>query len=180
MRRNRRPTVALTAILALVLTGVSPGGSAPQSTSRLEGLVLDIDGRPAAGWGIHLIDEEGHAVARADTDSGGFYSFREVESGRYALGIESPEGLMSPVDAPPVLVRDRELSRRDLKLMSAEEGEAGQTAHGNYGLGHWWAGLTPAAKAWTIVAIVVVAGVTVALLADDTPQASDFQPATAP
>ena len=134
--------------------------------------------------GIMIVDgadtEAGVAQAPSDIDEQGMYSFADLPAGDYAMGIESPEGLMSPVDAPPVLVRDRELSRRDLKLMSAEEGEAGQTAHGNYGLGHWWAGLTPAAKAWTIVAIVVVAGVTVALLADDTPQASDFQPATAP
>ena len=32
----------------------------------------------------------------------------------------------------------------------------------NYGLGSWWAGLSPAGKSWTIVAIVAVIGITAA------------------
>ena len=58
-------------------------------------------------------------------------------------------------------------ARRDLKMLQSSPNQTGQAIAGNADLGMWWAGLTPAAKAWTIVAIVVVIGITVAALDDD-------------
>ncbi len=43
-----------------------------------------------------------------------------------------------------------------------------------YGFGEWWAGLPTGAKVWTIVAIVVVVGVTADALSSDESVASQF------
>ena len=38
---------------------------------------------------------------------------------------------------------------------------------GNFAIGMWWASLSPAAKAWTIIGTVVIVGITVAAITDD-------------
>ena len=74
---------------------------------------------------------------------------------------------MAPVAAPPVRMGEGELARRDLKLMQADPSTISGAAGANYGLGTWWASLTPAAKAWTVVAIVAVVAITWAALDED-------------
>jgi hypothetical protein len=69
-----------------------------------------------------------------------------------------------------------ELARRDIKLLEAGPQETQAAGMANYGFGMWWAGLSPAARAWTIVGMVAVVAVTVAALADDEDSASGFQP----
>ena len=118
--------------------------------------MLGVDGRPAAEMRVHLIDGQGRDVAQAATSEDGLYSFKDLPSGEYSLGIENAEGQMAPVAAPPVRLGQGELARRDLKLMQADPAAVNAATAANYGMGTWWASLTPAAKAWTVVAIVAV------------------------
>ena len=69
--------------------------------------------------------------------------------------------------SPPVRLAENELARRDLKMLQADTPTINQAAEANYGLGMWWSGLTPAAKTWTVVAIIVVAGITWAAFDED-------------
>jgi len=138
----------------------------------LEGLVVAEDGRAASGYTIHLIADGGTGVAVAATDAGGLYSFRDLSAGSYALGVEHPQGGVAPVVGPPVRLAPGQLARRDLKLLSASNQQAQQAIQGNASLGTWWAGLTSAAKAWSVVAVVVVLGITFAALDDDEQPAS--------
>lgn len=174
MRYSTRSIAALITTLAVVLAVSPVSAMGVQGGATLEGLVVGVDGTPAAGYRVHLIDESGRPTAEATADEDGLYSFTGVPAGDYALGIENPGGQMAPVAAPPMRLGDNELARRDLKLMSADEQGTQSAMRGNYSLGRWWAGLTPAAKAWTVVALVVVVGVTVALLNDN--EASVFEP----
>jgi hypothetical protein len=128
--------------------------------ARLEGLLLDTNGQPASGFKVHLIDAEGRILAMTDASEDGLYSFKSIPAGEYSLGIENLQGQVAPVAAPPVRLGESELARRDLKLLQADGATMDQAAQANYGLGMWWNGLTPAAKTWTVVAIVVVAAIT--------------------
>ena len=172
---SRSLTATLTLLtLAFACLPVSAGSSA--SGARLEGLLIAVDGRPAPGYKVHLIDERGEPAGQAVSDADGIYSFRGLSAGSYSLGIELPHGKIAPVAAPPVRLGGGELARRDVKLLEAGPEEAQAAGTANYGFGMWWAGLAPAAKAWTIVGMVAVAAVTVAALADDDEPASGFQP----
>lgn len=169
MGRLRRTLAGFT-LLSLIVA-LSPAGAG--SGALLEGRVVGEDGRAASGFAVHLIGDGGRQVGVSNTDTDGIYSFPSLDAGEYHLGIEHPSGGMAPVAGPPVRLGDGELARRDLKLMHASPQQRRQALQGNASLGSWWAGLTPAAKAWSIVAIVVVVGITVAALDDD-----DEQPAS--
>jgi len=167
MRRMWRSLTATLALAVLVTSGppVAAGSSVPGA--RLEGLLLGVDGRPADGYAVHLIDSDGVDVGRAVADEDGVYSFADLEAGRYSLGIEGPQGRMAPVAAPPMRLRGGQLARRDVKMVeTGPEGVQGATG-ANYGLGMWWAGLSSPAKGWTIVGLVAIAAITVAALTDD-------------
>ena len=174
MRSSFRSIAAQITILALVLM-ISPV-SAMDSTggATLEGLLVDVDGTPAAGYRVHLIDETGTPTAQATADEQGLYSFSGVPAGEYALGIENDGGQLAPVAAPPLRLGGSELARRDLKLLAADGPGTEGAMRGNYSLREWWGGLGPGAKTWTVVAIVVAVGLVWAALDDD--DASVFQP----
>jgi len=175
MRRKPDPLTAMLALLTLVVAAWTPlwaGARTPRA--QLEGLLIDVDGRPAEGFAIHLIDAEGRGVGRSVSDGDGIYSFVDLEAGRYSLGIEAPDGRMSPVAAPPFRLRGGELARRDVKMVQASPEGARSAAQANYGLGMWWAGLSTSAKAWTVVGIVAIAAITVAALTDDDEPASPY------
>jgi len=175
MHRRARTIASFSTILALLLM-ISPL-TALAGGSRLEGLVVGLDGRSAEGLAVHLIDDGGKDIGRAAIDESGMYRFGDLEAGAYGLGVENSSGQMAPVAGPQIKLGANELARRDLKLLnSGDERGGGGGGGSNYSVGEWWAGLTPAAKAWTVVAIVVVAGVTVAVLSDD--NASPFVPET--
>lgn len=176
MRESMRGFLTLLTVLTLVTTPT--WGQLASGGGRIEGLVVGLDGKPAEGYAVHLIDARGGAVAQARIDEGGSYSFDALAPGQYALGVEGPEGRVAPVDAPPVRLGERELTRRDLKLMNAGQWSGDQLVQRNYGLGTWWASLTPAAKSWSVVAMVAVVGITFALLDEDDPTASIFEPGT--
>jgi hypothetical protein len=172
-----KESLASMTILALLLVLLPAPAVADVPGARLEGLLLDLDGRPAAGHRVHLIDERGAEVGRAAAAADGLYAFRDLPAGSYSLGIETGDGRMTPVAAPPVRIAAGQLARRDVKLVLGDESAIHRATGANYGIGMWWAGLSTAAKIWTIVGIVVVGSVTFAALDDDDESAaSKFLP----
>ena len=153
--------------LLLALTPAHAGGA------RLEGYVVDVDGRGAPGFRVHLIDDTGQAVAAARTSAEGVYRFRDLPAGAYSLGVESPAGKMAPVAAPPTKLTETELARRDIKLIEANQAERETVGVENHSFGVWWAGLSKPAKTWTILGVAVFLGLTYEALDDDEAVASN-------
>jgi hypothetical protein len=167
MRKSHESAIARLTMVALLvgsipsIVGAEPGGA------RIEGLLIDVEGRAASGYTVHLIDEQGSDVAAASASDSGVYSLRNLPEGEYSIGIESPDGRMAPVASSTVRVSGNQLARRDIKLMQASA-DARQSAVGeNYSIGMWWAGLSPQAKVWTVVGAVVVLGITIAAIDDE-------------
>jgi hypothetical protein len=165
MSETRRRHVTRLTLVALVLALTAPSSEA--GGARLEGYVLGVDGRAATGYRIHLVDDEGRDVAQAATTDEGIYRFRDLSSGAYSVGIESPEGRMSPVAAPPIRLAADELARRDIKLVEADEAQRAAVSQDNNSFGVFWAGLSPLAKAGTVIGVFIILGVTIKALDDD-------------
>jgi hypothetical protein len=169
MRNRARSTVSCITLLALLVWIAPAPALALEGDARLEGLLLDASGKAAAGFRVHLIDGEGQALASAEASEDGIYSFSDLPAGEYSLGIENREGQYAPVAAPAVRLAESELARRDIKLLRADGETLNMAAEANYGLGMWWSGLSPAAKTWTFVAILVAGGITWAAFDEDDP-----------
>jgi hypothetical protein len=165
MSKMQINTIAVVAAAALVL-GLAP---APvlAGGARLEGYLLGVDGRAAVGHRVHLVDDKGEDVAQSATTREGIYRFREMPAGEYSLGIENPDGAMAPVAAPPVRLGEDELVRRDIKLVEAGPEQQERVGRENYSFGTFWAGLSPGAKAWSVIGTFVVLGIAVTALDDE-------------
>ncbi len=157
---------AITVVLSLLLAvPVSASGPRP---ARLEGLLVDLDGQPARGYRVLLIDERGSAVDAATTSERGLYSFAEVAPGQYGLGIENPAGAAAPVFAPPVRLGVGDLARRDIRLMQTSAGELDDGLQANYsGIRIWWAGRSKREKAAWLGGLIVGVALLWYLLDDD-------------
>jgi len=166
MRSVLRSLIVSLTVPAMLLAMLPSPTRAADPGARLEGLLLDDQGRPATGYGVLLIDDQGREVERSPIDAQGLYSFREITAGGYSLGIETPQGQKAPVATPAINVGDGQLARRDLQISESDPRGTGSIVQGNYGLGTWWASISPAGKAWTIVALTTFFVVTVAILAD--------------
>jgi hypothetical protein len=162
----RKSIVHLT-VVALLLLGVSPAIHATAAGARLEGLLLAGDGRPAKDFTVHLIGSDGEVLARSTTSDEGVYSFKELEPGEYGLGIESPDGMMAAVAAPPLRLGQGELSRRDLKLVEASQEDIDRALEENPSIGMAYAGWSRAGRIWFWIAIVVGLGIGIAALDDE-------------
>ena len=167
MHRAIRSFVAFTVVVALLFWALPSHVEAAASPARLEGQVVGVNGQPAEGFQVHLIDAEGTEVATAETDARGVYSFEEVEAGSYGLGVGNPEGQLAPVAGPPIDLDHGQLARRDLKLVQTDEPRRQDLAGINPSVGAWWVGLSTPAKAWVVVAIVVAAWFTYEALKSD-------------
>ena len=160
------PRRLTTFIVLLAFSLVSLPTSAAPAPARIEGLVVDPGGTPAAGYEVVLVEPSGQAVAAATTDPRGLYSFRDVADGSYAMGLRDPRGEIAPVIAEPVNVAPGALVRRDIALRAVDPAIADQAAI-NYGLGEWWVSRTKTEK--TIVVAGFVGGLVLIyfLLEDD-------------
>ena len=165
-------SVTVFSIVVLLAASMPLVGAA--QTARLEGLVLGFDGRAAAGFRVHLIDDSGTDRAQAGVDAAGTYRLDGLQPGRYALALEMPDGRFAAVDAPPLKVREGYLVRRDFKLIERDPADPARLAQPAYGFGTWWAGLPTGSKVWTVVAIVVFAGFTAQALSSDETLASRY------
>ena len=164
---------ALTILTILLLLAPSLLLAGTAADTRLEGLVFAEDGLPATGYHVHLIDEEGRDSARAEVGDDGMYRLSELPAGQYALALETPDGRYARVDAPPMKLRQGQLARRDLKLTSADPAQpTGINPASSFGT--WWAGLDWPARSWTIVAMVLVVGISAEALSSDESLASPF------
>ena len=172
MSKTQTDIVARLTLVALVLAFVTPAAAAG---ARLEGYLLGVDGRAASGFKVHLIDGEGGDVAQSSTSDEGVYRFRDLPSGAYSLGIEDREGQMAPVSAPPVRLDEHELARRDIKLVQAGPLERERVGRENFSFGVFWAGLSPMAKAGSVIGTFVLLGFTIEALDDDSERVSTNQ-----
>lgn len=168
----RRSLVVASILPCLTLAG-TPWPAA--GSSRLEGRVVGMDGRAVRGYTLHLIDGGGRDVRQATTAGDGLYTFAEIADGSYALAVENPDGLVAVVDAPPVRLTGRALARRDVRLAQADPSRLDSAIAANPSVGLWWAGLSPASKAWTIVGVAFLAILTFSAI-DDNPREPDASP----
>lgn len=174
----RKVLVAGLTLVALALAGLPTRAASSGEDARLEGLVIGVDGRPAVGWQVQLVGEEGRSVATAAAGHDGLYAFAGLPAGEYTLGVESPAGAAAPVAAPPLRLAKGTLARRDVKLVETTvEGRDGLVQR-NYGLGTWWAGLSTASKSWTIVGLVAVTAITVSAIDSSNDSNNNEPPAT--
>jgi hypothetical protein len=138
-------------ILSLLMCFVPATSLATARGARIEGLLLDVDGRAAEGFAVLLIDDQGRETAKAVASTGGLYSFTGLAEGSYSLAVEDLEGLKAPVVAPPVKLDSQQLARRDLKMVTSDPLATGQALEGNAFLNTWWAGLSTGGKASAMV-----------------------------
>jgi len=164
-----RSRIALCATLALAVCGatMAPPAAAGSGGGRLEGLLVGVDGRAASGYTLHLIDGDGRDVGQSRTSDEGIYSFPELPSGDYALGVEAPDGRVALVDAAPVRVGRSSLARRDVRLTEANPADQNSVLTANPSLGLWWAGLSPTARAWSIVGMTILTVITISAFRRD-------------
>ena len=174
MRRTSMSLAAYATLFALALW-VAPPTILAADGGRLEGLVMDLDGRAATSHRVHLIGAAGQDLGQSAVGEDGLYSFTGLPAGQYSLGIEMPDGSLAPVAAPPVRLAQDELARRDLKLVHSDADLVNGALQANYGLGEWWASLSKPGKTWTIIAIVIGAVLTYDALKSER-KMSDPQP----
>ncbi len=155
---------AVSTLLALALGFPQAPLRANAGGARLEGFLIDVDGRAAAGFRVHLIDSGGADVAQATASDRGIYAFRELPAGTYSLGIETTEGRLARVAAPALRLGPDELARRDIKLMQADNADDDDTSGG---FGIFWAGLPPAVRAGSVLGVFVILGLTLSELDDE-------------
>ncbi len=153
-------------VIAVVLAAVSPAAAAAPDGARLAGLLIGVDGRAARGFTLHLIDDGGNDVARATTGEDGVYRFDDLPGGSYSLGIEDPTGRMAVVDAAPLRLKGRALARRDVRLAPAGPDALRAATEANPSIGMWWAGLSPAARAMSLIGVAVFVLITISAVDD--------------
>lgn len=167
MLQSLRSSLALATVAGLLIVTSQFHVVAAGPGARLEGILLGVDGRPAAGHRVHLIGGAGEALGASTTSDDGLYSFRDLEAGDFALMIEGPTGQMGALAGPPLRLNDNELARRDLKLLEAAPDQIDGTLNANYGLKARYASMSTAEQVWTWVVIVLVGGLTLFLVFDD-------------
>ena len=170
MNGTVRSIAARLTIFSLFLYLVPIAALASEPGARLEGLVIDADGRPSSGVTVYLFDDEGQTLAQATAADDGVYSMRDVPAGAYGMGVETADGVVAPVSSPPIRLTGGELVRRDLKLVQADEASVDQALTANYGFGSWFKGLGGGEKAGVIIGFVAFAGLLYMAFDDDDDQ----------
>ena len=167
-----RAAVARLLIAALVIATAPIPALADERPARLEGLVVDAQGRAAAGATVYLFDDAGATRAEAVASPEGLYSLSNLAAGHYGMSVRTTEGILAPVAAAPVRVAQGELVRRDLKLVEADAATVDRALAANYSFGSWFGGLTGAEKAGVIVGFIAVGALVYTAFEDDEPAAS--------
>jgi hypothetical protein len=126
-------------------------------------VLLDFEGRPAAGHAVVLLDQEGVEVARGAANSTGHYSVANVPRGTFTLVVEAPDGTRAAVAVPPFKLRGGAY-RMNLKLV--EQGDEPDTAVPT-STGSWWGNLPTTGKVWVIAGSLALTAFAVAALDDD-------------
>lgn len=106
----------------------STGSSSRYSSERvITGRVTDEDGYFVQGAEVYLIDEDGEEI-KTTTDARGYYTFRDVETGTYTIGVNaSGYELLERIDYVRVLSTDDE---KEVNLMVKTESRTGYDVYG--------------------------------------------------
>lgn len=162
----------LAAGLLILTAGSIPAAAAP---AGIKGHLFGTDGRPAERFQVVLISSAGDEIASSSLDPEGAYRFQQVQPGEYGLGVRGPEGQAAAVLMAPVQVDDETVTR-NIRLRSTTSPVTVAPAGG--GVGVWWAGLSPAAKVWTVTGGLVVAGLVFSAADEDDSPREGEEPAT--
>jgi hypothetical protein len=164
------PPRPLTLLVVLSLLLGSASGLPAAAGGRVHGLLLDFEGRPAAGHALVLLDAEGAEVARGPASPSGHYEVTGVPRGTFTLVVEAPDGSRAAVATPPITVRGGAY-RLNLKLIDQgdEPGTAVPTASGS-----WWGNLPTTGKVWAIAGGLAITAFVVAVIDDEETPASPF------
>jgi hypothetical protein len=155
---NTIKTLATRVVILALLLYVAPFSAlAAGPSAHLEGLVIDPDGRRSAGATVYLFDREGTTMAEAVADRDGIYSIADLPAGEYGMGVQTVNGVVAPVAAPPIRLSDGQLARRDLKLVQADDDAVDKALTANYGFGSWFGGLNAGEKTGLIIGFVALA-----------------------
>jgi len=165
MRAWQRKLVALITLGAVAPCGsialaahATPDASAATG-GTIEGRLLDVDSRPAAGHLLLLLDPNGVARSRAWTDGQGWFTATGVPCGSYALAVRLPDGTLAPLAGPPLRLVDGARQRCDLKLLRADPAAIDRSPAVRYGFGDWWSGLPGGMKAVFVVGVVAAVAI---------------------
>ena len=165
MKRALRSAVACTTVLGLLLVG-SQFPAAASTGARLEGMLIGVDGRPAAGHRVLLVDGDGADIDATTTGDDGVYSFQGLPTGEYDVLVEGPEGQLGGLSGESLRLEGDQLARHDLRLLEADADSAAML-QANYGVKQRYAGMSGAEKTWLWVVVGVVGGLTLFLVFDE-------------
>jgi hypothetical protein len=167
--------------IALLVSAEPTRASGEPRLGELEGRVFETNGRPAAGYGVVLVREDGAEAARVETSSQGSFRIGSVPAGTYRMEVVDIGGTVAPVGGGATVTPGAAV-RRDVHIVR----DTGSVALAQTGFGpksdSWWARRTKPEKVWTVVGIVLGAGAVVAIVNnlsdddDDEAQASPSYP----
>lgn len=126
-RPQRIISLALAAILAVLMAGIAAPRSAAQSDGTITGTILDVDGKPWANLTMQSVSDQG-AKQETKTDKNGSYAFHSLKSGIYHVYAVLPAP-NQPFDTQ-CRVQGGEPTRVDLnfKDIVAKQGAGAQEA----------------------------------------------------
>lgn len=155
--------LAALAALSLLLGAPTALVAAAPAGGRVHGLLLDTEGRPAAGHALILLDAEGVEVARGAANASGHYTVANVPRGTFTLVVEAPDGSRAAVAVAPLAVRG---AAYRLNLRLVEQGDEPDTAVPTAS-GSWWGNLPTTGKVWAIAGGLAMTAFLVAVIDDD-------------
>jgi tetratricopeptide (TPR) repeat protein len=91
-------SLALAAILAVLILGVAAPRSYAQNDGVISGTILDVNGKPWVGLTMQAVSDQG-AKQETKTDKDGNYSFRNLKTGVYHVySVFPPPNTSQPYD----------------------------------------------------------------------------------
>jgi tetratricopeptide (TPR) repeat protein len=89
---------ALAAMLAVTLVSFLAPRAAAQGDGKLEGSIIDFDGKPWADLPVMIKSDMG-AVQESKTDANGKFAFTGLKSGKYTFSVKPPQ-MQQPFEVP--------------------------------------------------------------------------------
>jgi tetratricopeptide (TPR) repeat protein len=89
---------ALAAMLAVTLVSFLVPRAAAQNDGKLEGTVIDFDGKPWADLPVHIKSDMG-ATQDGKTDANGKFAFTNLKPGKYTFSVKPPQ-MQNPFEVP--------------------------------------------------------------------------------
>jgi hypothetical protein len=160
MNATSRGILAGVVAWALLLALAPPLAAMPTGPG---GVVLGLDGAPARGHRVQLLDADGRVHATAETDERGRYRFGPVADERYRLAVVTPEGVAVPVLGGPQ-VNGTSRSLAPVRLVAFDPtGLDPALVHAQKVAG-WWRKMPTTGRVLVIVGVVAGVGLGVAAL----------------